>query len=125
MPYVMISHKVADYGKWKRGVKAHAALRKAAKLVQRGGKKRVALGFSVQRPDPAQPKRLRVTPDRPLPIHSAFTFEIAASLTSEEGKLPAAAGLWWLSLPVLALAAWLYFRDGRMRRPRRGARAAA
>ena len=42
-----------------------------------------------------------------------------------EDKLPAAAGLWWLSLPVLALAAWLYFRDGRMRRPRRGAGAAA
>jgi heme-degrading monooxygenase HmoA len=30
MPWVMISHKVADYGKWKRGVKAHAALRKAS-----------------------------------------------------------------------------------------------
>lgn len=36
-----------------------------------------------------------------------------------EGKLPAAAGLWWLLLPALALASWLYLRDGRMRRPRR------
>ena len=42
-----------------------------------------------------------------------------------DGKLPAAAGLWWLTLPVLALAVWLYFRDGRMRRPRRGTGAAA
>ena len=30
MPYVMISHKVADYAKWKRGIKAHAKLRKAS-----------------------------------------------------------------------------------------------
>lgn len=42
-----------------------------------------------------------------------------------EGKLPAVAGLWWLTLPLLALALWLYFRDGRMRRPRRRAGAAA
>jgi lipopolysaccharide export system permease protein len=25
-------------------------------------------------------------------------------------------GLWWLSLPLLAAGAWLYFRDGRMSR---------
>ena len=30
MPYVMISHKVANYAKWKRGVKTFAAVRKAA-----------------------------------------------------------------------------------------------
>ena len=35
------------------------------------------------------------------------------------GKLPVAAGLWWLLLPLLALGAWMYFGDGRMRRPRR------
>ncbi len=28
MPYVMIRHKVADYAKWKRGVKTHAKWRK-------------------------------------------------------------------------------------------------
>jgi lipopolysaccharide export system permease protein len=32
------------------------------------------------------------------------------------GKLPMAAGLWWLVLPVLAIALWAYFTDGRMRR---------
>jgi lipopolysaccharide export system permease protein len=31
-----------------------------------------------------------------------------------EGKLPAAAGLWWLLLPMLALGTWLYARDGRI-----------
>lgn len=35
-----------------------------------------------------------------------------------EGKLPTLAGLWWLSLPMLALAGWLYFRDGQVSRPR-------
>ena len=34
------------------------------------------------------------------------------------GKLPLAAGLWWLLLPLLALGAWMYFGDGRMARPR-------
>lgn len=39
----------------------------------------------------------------------------------EQGRIPSALGLWWLSLPVLAVAAWWYFRDGRLsgrRRPR-------
>jgi quinol monooxygenase YgiN len=30
MPYVMISHKVANYAKWKRGVRAAAKWRKAS-----------------------------------------------------------------------------------------------
>lgn len=38
-----------------------------------------------------------------------------------DGKLPAPAGLWWLTLPLLAFATWLYLRDGRMPRPRRAA----
>lgn len=37
------------------------------------------------------------------------------------GKTPAALGLWWLTLPLLAVAVWAYARDGRVRRP--GARA--
>ena len=35
-----------------------------------------------------------------------------------DGTLPAAAGLWWLLLPMLGLGAWLYARDGRIARPR-------
>ncbi|MDQ3160896.1 MAG: LPS export ABC transporter permease LptF [Pseudomonadota bacterium] len=31
-----------------------------------------------------------------------------------DGTLPPAAGLWWLLLPMLALGAWLYMRDGRI-----------
>jgi alpha-2-macroglobulin len=63
-------------------------LRSAAKLV-RSGKKSESLAFSVERPDPKQPKRLRVVPERPLPIHSRLRFEIAPSLVGEEGPLPA------------------------------------
>ena len=33
------------------------------------------------------------------------------------GKLPMAVGLWWLLLPLLAIGAWFYFTDGRVRRP--------
>lgn len=35
-----------------------------------------------------------------------------------KGKIPAAFGQWWLILPLLALGAWLYLRDGRIRAPR-------
>jgi lipopolysaccharide export system permease protein len=34
------------------------------------------------------------------------------------GRIAPGLGLWWLVLPLLAGAAWLYFRDGRMRRSR-------
>ena len=38
------------------------------------------------------------------------------------GKLPAAAGLWWLLLPMLALGAWLYARDGQIAKPWRASK---
>jgi lipopolysaccharide export system permease protein len=37
----------------------------------------------------------------------------------EDGKVSAYLGLWWLVVPLLAFASWLYFTDGRMRRPRK------
>lgn len=42
----------------------------------------------------------------------------------QKGKLPIGLGLWWLVLPLLAASLWLYFTDGRVRRPRLRARAA-
>ena len=33
-------------------------------------------------------------------------------------RIPSFLGLWWLLLPLLAFAAWLYLRDGRMARPK-------
>ena len=35
----------------------------------------------------------------------------------QSGSLPAALGLWWLLLPMLALGIWLYARDGRVAKP--------
>jgi lipopolysaccharide export system permease protein len=35
----------------------------------------------------------------------------------ETGRIAPVLGLWWLVLPLLVLAAWLYATDGRMRRP--------
>ena len=35
-----------------------------------------------------------------------------------DGSVPAALGLWWLTLPLLLFGTWLYLRDGRMRRAR-------
>ena len=35
-----------------------------------------------------------------------------------KGKLPAGAGLWWLTVPLLVLSLWLYFRDGKLGRAR-------
>ena len=35
-----------------------------------------------------------------------------------KGKIPAALGQWWLVLPLLALGAWLYLKDGSIRAPR-------
>lgn len=43
----------------------------------------------------------------------------------ETGKLAPQLGLWWLVLPLLAVAIWLYLSDGRLRRPRRRAVRAA
>ena len=40
------------------------------------------------------------------------------------GSLPAWLGLWWVHVPMAALAAWMYLRDGRLPKPDRPARAA-
>jgi lipopolysaccharide export system permease protein len=40
------------------------------------------------------------------------------------GRLPAWLGLWWVHLPMAALALWLFLRDGRVPKPPRPTRAA-
>ena len=37
-----------------------------------------------------------------------------------DGKLPALLGLWWLVLPLLAVAAWMYFATAASARPTAG-----
>ena len=36
----------------------------------------------------------------------------------EDGKMPAVLGLWWMLVPLLATAVWMYARDGAIKRPR-------
>ena len=36
----------------------------------------------------------------------------------EDGKIATGLGLWWLVVPIMAIALWLYFRDGRVGRPK-------
>ncbi|MDR6992984.1 LPS export ABC transporter permease LptF [Luteimonas sp. 3794] len=35
-----------------------------------------------------------------------------------EGRIPVLLGLWWLVLPLLGFAAWMYFKDGRVTAPK-------
>lgn len=35
----------------------------------------------------------------------------------EDGKVPAALGLWWLVLPLLVFCIWMYVSDGRVKAP--------
>ena len=72
-------------------LRAHTTLR----AVQGG--KAEPLAFTVRRPDPAQPKRLELKPNRPLPIHAQIVIAVGAELTSLEGPLPMGAPL---ELPV-------------------------
>ena len=38
------------------------------------------------------------------------------------GKMPAWLGLWWVHLPMLLLAAWMFARDGRLPAPEKAGR---
>lgn len=49
----------------------------------------------------------------------AMNFMSLGTRWLEDGKLPTALGLWWLVLPLLGFAAWMYFADGRIAVPRR------
>ena len=55
----------------------------------------------------------------------AYVLSMVCMLSGTEslavGKIPAALGLWWLVLPLLGFALWLYFGDGRMKHPRKAA----
>ena len=63
------------------------------------------------KPDLYTPADLRKNTPPPL---SDYGWRMLA-----EGELPPILGLWWLTLPLLALAVWLYLRDGRLPRARR------
>lgn len=76
------------------------------------------LAFPLARSGPRQARHGRI-------LLGMLAYLVCMNLTTlgtewiAAGRLPAAAGLWWLLLPLLALATWLYFADGRLPRVRR------
>ena len=40
-----------------------------------------------------------------------------------KGAIPGWMGLWWLHIPMLAIALWLYLRDGKLPSPANGPKA--
>ena len=72
-------------------------LRARAKLSAVHDGKTEPLAFSVQRPDPTEPKRLVVRPARPLPIHAQVELSVSETLRGLEGPLPVAAAF---SVPI-------------------------
>jgi uncharacterized protein YfaS (alpha-2-macroglobulin family) len=68
-------------------------LRARATLSATRAGKTEALAFTVQRPDPTQPRRLELKPTRLLPIHSEIQLAVAESLAGLEGPLSLAAPL--------------------------------
>ena len=58
---------------------------------------------------------------RHLPTLRRLFAEVGADIVHARSRLPAWLGLWWLLLPLAALAGWLYATDGRL--PRRRAAA--
>lgn len=50
-----------------------------------------------------------------------FNFMMMGTGWIEDGKIPSLLGLWWLSLPLLAVSLWMYLRDGSLGRRRAAA----
>ena len=74
-----------------------AKLQAKTKLSAAHDGKTEVLAFSVERPDPTQPKHLLVKTTRPLPIHAKVELSVADGLTGLEGPLPVAAAF---SVPI-------------------------
>ena len=46
----------------------------------------------------------------------AFDLMLLSRNWIEDGKIPGGLGMWWISIPLLIAGAWMYFRDGRMKK---------
>ena len=74
------------------------------------------LALPLGRAEPRQPRYGRVLLALLVYVNYMFLMIIGRGWLAN-GKLPTWSGLWWLHLPVLALALWLLWRDGRLRAP--------
>ena len=76
----------------------------------------VLLAVPLARSPPRQARYGSVLLALPAYLVSIFLMMLGTQWLAE-GRLPVAAGLWWLLLPLLALSLWLYLRDGQVSRP--------
>lgn len=80
----------------------------------------LALGFlalPLGRGEPRQARYGRILAALLIYINAMVLLILGKGWLST-GVLPAWIGLWWLLLPMMVLAFWLFRRDGRLRRPR-------
>lgn len=80
----------------------------------------LALGFlalPLGRGEPRQARYGRILAALLIYINAMVLLILGKGWLST-GVLPTWMGLWWLLLPMMALAFWLFRRDGRLRRPR-------
>jgi uncharacterized protein YfaS (alpha-2-macroglobulin family) len=67
---------------------ASAEVEKNLELTASGTGQKQRLRFRVERPDPKADKRVRIVPDKPLPLDSAIIATLRAGFRSTEGPLP-------------------------------------
>jgi lipopolysaccharide export system permease protein len=75
------------------------------------------LAVPLARSPPRQPRYGRILLGV-LAYVVGMNFMLLGTEWLANGTLPSALGLWWLLLPLLAVAGWMYFSDGHVRAPR-------
>jgi lipopolysaccharide export system permease protein len=78
------------------------------------------LALPLGRAEPRQPRYGRILVALGIYLNYMVLMLFGRGLLSNL-KIPGWLGLWWLHLPVLALALWLLWRDGHLRAPKAGA----
>ena len=73
-------------------------------------------------PQLAAPAALWTHDAGPDGLHGGYQPDVHRQWLDRQRQDSYALGLWWLTVPLLALAIWMYVRDGRLGRPK-GARA--
>lgn len=77
----------------------------------------VLLAVPLSRSPPRQPRQGNLAVGFLIYLFGIFLMMLGTQWL-EDGKMPAMFGLWWMLVPLLVVAVWMYARDGAIRRPR-------
>lgn len=80
----------------------------------------VLLAVPLSRSPPRQPRQGNLAVGFLIYLFGVFLMMLGTQWL-EDGKVPVMLGLWWMLVPLLMVAVWMYARDGAIRRPK-GAR---